>query len=163
RRSTWWRCSYPGPRRGRWRRRSGSSGGPSRTTRGTSRSSTTWRSSSSGSGGPPTPCRTPRLPWPSARGARPRGMAGPGPWPGAVAEYQEAVRAAPGWAEAHNKLAWILAVGPDRLRDGRRAVRLATRACELTEWTDAGTIDTLAAAYAEAGDFARAAEYQRKA
>ena len=43
-----------------------------------------------------------------------------------------------------------------KYRDGRKAVEAATKACELTDWTEAGIIDTLAAAYAEIGDFASA-------
>ena len=35
-------------------------------------------------------------------------------------------------ARAHNFLAWLLAVGPDGLRDGKRAVLHATRAHLLT-------------------------------
>jgi tetratricopeptide (TPR) repeat protein len=82
---------------------------------------------------------------------------------GAVAAFQEAVRLDPKFPHALNSLAWLLAVGPDDLRDGKRAVELATRACELTDWKNARFIDTLAAAYAEAGDYVKAGEYQEKA
>src|SRR5262249_42559560 len=60
--------------------------------------------------------------------------------------------------------AWFLATSPDaRVRDGPRAVASATRACELTGWTDPVTLDTLAAAYAEVGDFDRAVRRQEDA
>jgi Flp pilus assembly protein TadD len=63
----------------------------------------------------------------------------------------------------YNNVAMLLAAGPDGVRDGKRAVELATRACELTDWKDPVILDTLAAAYAEVGDFDKAVEYQKKA
>jgi tetratricopeptide (TPR) repeat protein len=56
-----------------------------------------------------------------------------------------------------DELAWLLATYPDsRSRDGAEAVRLAQQACDLTERKIPALLDTLAAAYAEAGDFPRA-------
>jgi tetratricopeptide (TPR) repeat protein len=56
-----------------------------------------------------------------------------------------------------DELAWLLATDPEsRTRDGTEAVRLAERACGLTERKIPALLDTLAAAYAEAGDFPRA-------
>jgi tetratricopeptide (TPR) repeat protein len=56
-----------------------------------------------------------------------------------------------------DELAWLLATYPDsRSRDGTEAVRLAEHACDLTERKIPALVDTLAAAYAEAGDFPRA-------
>ena len=53
-----------------------------------------------------------------------------------------------------NNLAWLLATCPDAaFRNGREAVRLAARACELTQYAQPLLMGTLAAAQAEAGDF----------
>ena len=56
-----------------------------------------------------------------------------------------------------DELAWLLATYPDsNARDGAEAVRLAERACALSERRVPALLATLAAAYAEAGDFPRA-------
>lgn len=62
-----------------------------------------------------------------------------------------------------NTAAWIMATSNDaQLRNGRRAVELARRACELTQWTEPGYMDTLAAAYAETEDWKQATEIQQR-
>ena len=65
---------------------------------------------------------------------------------------------------ALNALAWFLATCPDdAVRNGREAVREATKACELSYWQEGKYIDTLAAALAESGDFKRALAYEEQA
>jgi tetratricopeptide (TPR) repeat protein len=60
-------------------------------------------------------------------------------------------------AAALRQEAWVLATCPDAsIRDGHEAVALAVRALELSGGKDAAGWDTLAAAYAEAGQFADA-------
>jgi tetratricopeptide (TPR) repeat protein len=56
-----------------------------------------------------------------------------------------------------DELAWLLAKYPDsNARDGAESVLLAARACDLTDRRVPALLATLAAAYAEAGDFPRA-------
>jgi tetratricopeptide (TPR) repeat protein len=82
----------------------------------------------------------------------------------AAANYEDAVRLDPQNQIYLCQLAWLQATCPDdALRNGRHAVGLALKACELTGWRDAGAIATLAAAYAETGRFDEAVEMQKKA
>jgi tetratricopeptide (TPR) repeat protein len=56
-----------------------------------------------------------------------------------------------------DELARLLATYPDsKSRDGTEALRLAEHACDLTERRIPALLDTLATAYAEAGDFPQA-------
>jgi hypothetical protein len=82
----------------------------------------------------------------------------------AVQVGREAVRLYPNDPVALKNLAWNLAASPRRdLRNGREAVQLASKAVELTDQQQAVFIETLAAAYAEDGQFAKAVETAKQA
>ncbi len=81
-----------------------------------------------------------------------------------VSEYEKALEIRPDFAEAANNLAWILATCPkDSIRDGARAVALAETADRLDPGNNPAILDTLAAAYAEAGRFPEAVVTAEKA
>lgn len=76
----------------------------------------------------------------------------------AISQLEDAVQLAPDWPLALNNLAWMRATELDsKLRNGAEAARLAMHAVVLTGKNDPSTLDTLAAAYAENGQFSDAA------
>jgi tetratricopeptide (TPR) repeat protein len=78
----------------------------------------------------------------------------------AIAHYREALVVQPDSTESLNNLAWTLAAHPDaRFRNGAEAVALATRACEATRYQNPIPLATLAAAYAETGQFREAVSF----
>jgi Tfp pilus assembly protein PilF len=81
----------------------------------------------------------------------------------AIDHFRKALESNPDDAEALNNLAWIRATNPDpQFRDGPQAEVLARKAAELTP-NRPETLDTLAAAYAEADRCAEAAQTACKA
>jgi len=81
-----------------------------------------------------------------------------------IVHCREASALEPNWPEPLNNLAWLLATHHEpSVRDGGRAISLANRACELTRYERPDVLDTLAAAYAEAGRFSEARAWASKA
>jgi len=79
----------------------------------------------------------------------------------ALKDYETAARQS---LLAANNIAWLRATCPvEKFRDGKAAVELALKVCELTKNREGAYLDTLAAAYAEAGKFAESAKTQEKA
>ncbi len=77
----------------------------------------------------------------------------------AVAHYQVALQSEPDSEASLNNLAWILSAAPDdSVRNGAAAVQLAIRLNQVTHDSNPSFIRTLAAAYAEAGQFDKAIE-----
>ncbi|MGD9647187.1 MAG: tetratricopeptide repeat protein, partial [Pirellulales bacterium] len=75
----------------------------------------------------------------------------------ALATYREARRVAPENLDVSNALAWELATcSNDSLRSGDDAVQLAEEVCAKSDPPQPSYLDTLAAAYAEAGRYAEA-------
>jgi len=82
----------------------------------------------------------------------------------AVTHFEKALKLKPDWVELMNSLAWILAVQPEMTsHNPDKAVKLAQRACELTNYQEPELLDTLSVAYAAAGDFNKAVEIAQKA
>lgn len=63
-----------------------------------------------------------------------------------------------------NDRAWLRAsCSNPAVRNGQQAIADAKAACNLTSWSKPEYIDTLAAAYAEAGDFQSAGQFEERA
>ena len=75
----------------------------------------------------------------------------------AIAQYAAVLEINPSDVETQNNLAWLLATAPQAsLRDGAKALRLATQANQLSGGKSPVILGTLAAALAETGQFSDA-------
>jgi tetratricopeptide (TPR) repeat protein len=82
----------------------------------------------------------------------------------AITQFQQALQLEPNDPEVQNRLAWLLATGPKAsLRNGNKAVELARQANALTGGENPIILNTLAAAFAEAGRFPEAVETAQRA
>jgi tetratricopeptide (TPR) repeat protein len=82
----------------------------------------------------------------------------------AINNYHEAMAIDPQNINAYNDYAWFRAVcSAAEMRNGKEAIRMATKACDLSKWQRWEYIDTLATAYAESGNFKVATNYERQA
>ncbi len=79
-------------------------------------------------------------------------------------DYALALELNPDKEIACNGFAWLLASCPDQaFRNGKKALGYAQRACTLSEWKDWTRLETLAAAFAQSGQYESAVEMQRRA
>ena len=84
--------------------------------------------------------------------------------PRAIQDYRQAIRLNPNDANSLNNLAYLLATCADSsFHDGAEAVRLATRANELTNWSNPSCLSTLGAAEARCGNFEAAIDRSEQA
>ena len=82
----------------------------------------------------------------------------------AIDDYKKWDSLKPNDSHILNNLAWVLATSPhDELRNPQEAIEIATKACEVTEYKQAHILSTLAAAYADSGDFESAKQYSKQA
>jgi tetratricopeptide (TPR) repeat protein len=82
----------------------------------------------------------------------------------AIEGYEEAIKIDPNYVSRLHSLAWLLATCPEaQHRNGKRAVEVAMKLGQLTGWTNPLYDNTMAAAYAEAGEFEKAIIFQKLA
>jgi tetratricopeptide (TPR) repeat protein len=82
----------------------------------------------------------------------------------AVKDYEEALKIDAEDTGVLNNYAWVLATSPDEaVRNADKSIELGLKACELTKYEKPHILSTLAAGYAEKGDFETAKKWSAKA
>jgi tetratricopeptide (TPR) repeat protein len=82
----------------------------------------------------------------------------------AIADFDKAIAQADDDNNLLNNYAWVLATSPDdKLRNGAKALKMATKAAEATGYEIPHILSTLAATHAETGDFENAEKWSKKA
>jgi tetratricopeptide (TPR) repeat protein len=82
----------------------------------------------------------------------------------AALDYKRMIELNPRNPKWHCSLARLLAKCPDsKVRDGKKAVEHAVKACELSQWKIESAVEALAEAHAESGEFDKAVKYQKQA
>jgi len=81
----------------------------------------------------------------------------------ALSDFEQAIQLEPKYGLAHQNMAWLLATADDaKIRNGKKAIQAATKACELDEYKNLGSLKALAAAFSEDGQFDKAIGWQEK-
>ena len=82
----------------------------------------------------------------------------------AIRHWQQALSLRPDMPRVLNNLAWIMATHPDeKFRNSAEAIQLAEQACNLTNFENPESLDTLSAAYAAAERFDEAIQTAERA
>ena len=82
----------------------------------------------------------------------------------AVADYEKTLQLNPGFVRAWDNLAWLLATSDNKkIRNPERAVKLATQACNLSEFKNWTCLNTLATCCAENQQFDAAVKWAKQA
>jgi len=82
----------------------------------------------------------------------------------AIKSYEQVLKLRPDSIAPMNNLAWYFAAYPDaEFHNPQKAINLAQRACQLTNYQNPTLLDTLATAYAAVGEFSNAVETLEKA
>jgi tetratricopeptide (TPR) repeat protein len=99
-----------------------------------------------------------------ARRARADALLSIGEHSKAIKDYEAALKAQPEDSHMLNNLAWVLATSTEEeVRDAERSIELGTKACEVTDYKAPHILSTLAAGYAEKGDWDTAIKWSSKA